>query len=92
MHHLPKYWEDPERFNPNRFIGSSPVPFTYFPFFMGPRRCMGKNFAILELKVLLCVTLARYNVTKDPSTPEKIKSRQAVLCYSMNNLVRLTMR
>jgi len=92
MQHLPKYWEEPERFNPNRFIDNSPVPFTYFPFFMGPRSCMGKNFAVLELKVLLCVTLARFTVVKDPSTPEKITSMQAVLCYSTNNLVRISRR
>ena len=85
MHHWEQYWSDPDKFEPDRFLKSSPKPYTYIPFFLGPRQCIGKNFAILELKCILCELLSRFEVEKDPNAPWKQRSGQAVLCFPKDN-------
>ncbi|XP_063680877.1 cholesterol 24-hydroxylase-like [Bolinopsis microptera] len=85
LHHFEQYWSDPDKFEPERFLTTSPKPYTYIPFFLGPRKCIGKNFAILELKCILCELLSRFEVEKDPDTPLKQRSRQGFLCYPIDN-------
>ena len=85
LHHFEQYWSDPDKFEPERFLTTSPKPYTYIPFFLGPRKCIGKDFAILELKCILCELLSRFEVEKDPDTPLKQRSRQGLLCFSLDN-------
>jgi cytochrome P450 len=52
----PAYYEDPERFDPDRFApaGAAERPrFAYFPFGGGQRVCVGREFALLELRLML---------------------------------------
>jgi len=47
MHRDPRFWPDPERFDPSRFLNGAERPkFVYFPFGGGPRLCIGEHFAI----------------------------------------------
>ncbi|AVT29119.1 cytochrome P450 [Plantactinospora sp. BC1] len=66
-HRHPEFWPDPERFEPDRFLGQQERPrYAYFPFGGGPRSCIGEHFALLEMTVLLSALLARYRVdTRD---------------------------
>jgi cytochrome P450 len=61
MHRDPRYYEDPERFNPERWTTDpkdTKQPFTYFPFGGGARRCIGEQFAWIE-GILVLATIAR---------------------------------
>jgi cytochrome P450 len=63
MHRDPRYFPEPERFDPERWNPSDPrsasVPrFAYFPFGGGPRVCIGAGFAMMEA-VLLLATIAQ---------------------------------
>lgn len=61
MHRDPRYFPDPDRFNPERWtpeFKASLPRFAYFPFGGGPRQCIGENFAWMEA-VLLLATLAQ---------------------------------
>ena len=64
LHRTEHYWSDPERFNPDRFAATDKPkkdrPF--FPFSLGPRRCLGEYFSFLEMKVHLGLLLPRFNM------------------------------
>lgn len=61
MHHDPRYYPDPLRFDPERWTPEAREArpkFSYFPFGGGPRLCIGESFAWME-GVLLIATLAQ---------------------------------
>lgn len=61
MHHDPRYFPDPFRFDPERWTQEARPArpkFSYFPFGGGPRQCIGEQFARTE-GILLLVTLAQ---------------------------------
>lgn len=61
MHRDKRYYKDPEKFMPERWVTDpkdAKQPFTYFPFGGGARRCIGDQFAWME-GVLLLATIAR---------------------------------
>jgi cytochrome P450 len=65
-HHRADLWPDPERFDPDRFLGTRPNPYTFFPFGGGERRCLGAAFAGFEMKVVLAQVLARASLQLAP--------------------------
>jgi cytochrome P450 len=48
-----QFFSYPERFDPSRFEGRGPQPFTYSPFGGGPRICPGSEFARTEMVIFL---------------------------------------
>ncbi|HKW76579.1 MAG TPA: cytochrome P450 [Terriglobales bacterium] len=78
-HRHPRWWADPEKFLPERFAAENsrrPVRGAYLPFGAGPRTCVGLNFAMTEILVVLAILLQRFrpelamipeNVKLDPS-------------------------
>jgi len=61
MHRDPRFWPDPERFDPERWTPEAQEgrpKFAYFPFGGGPRICIGEQFAWME-GVLILATIAR---------------------------------
>jgi len=66
LHRTEKYWPDPERFEPNRFGPDSAYKKgdrPYFPFSLGPRRCLGEYFSFLEMKVHLGLLVRKFRMT-----------------------------
>ncbi len=61
MHHHPALWEDPLRFDPDRFL-TEPPPHRYLPFGMGARSCVGERFTLLCVKAILTEILRSYTV------------------------------
>jgi cytochrome P450 len=50
-HRDPQHWDDPEKFDPDRFLPASVATrsrYSYFPFGGGPRQCIGSAFAMME--------------------------------------------
>ena len=59
----PRYFVDPEIFNPERFgeeARRSRPKFTYFPFGGGPRQCIGESFALMEGALLIATIASRF--------------------------------
>lgn len=64
-HHSKQFWENPERFNPRRFSKEAQKArpnFAYMPFGGGPRLCIGNNFAMMEMQLVIGEFLRRYDV------------------------------
>ncbi|XP_052902904.1 probable cytochrome P450 4d14 [Anopheles moucheti] len=59
MQNDPDYYPDPDQFRPERFV-EEPQPFTYLPFSIGIRSCIGQRFAMLEMKTMLVKLFSRY--------------------------------
>lgn len=60
INHDSKYFQRPEKYNPDRFFGENRkniLPFTYMPFGAGPRNCLGMKFAFMEIKIALAKLL-----------------------------------
>ncbi len=65
----PAYWDEPERFDPDRFTpeASRGRPrYAYFPFGGGPRRCIGEAFALAEIPIVLATIAQRFRVRLVP--------------------------
>jgi cytochrome P450 len=72
LHHHAGLWPDAEVFRPERFAaGAEPAPpaYGYLPFGGGPRLCVGNQFALTELQLVLIQTLRRYQVALAAPTP-----------------------
>jgi len=63
----PRVYENPKRFQPERFLGQAPDTFAWIPFGGGIRRCIGASFAMLEMKVMLRTMLGELH----PSVPRR---------------------
>lgn len=77
VHRHQRYWREPERFDPQRFLadrGSLPAG-CYLPFGMGPRICPGAAFAMQEATMLLAAIVHRYRLTTDPQRPPRLTGR-----------------
>ena len=69
IHHRPSLWDDPESFRPERFSRERKKayhPFAYMPFGGGPRLCIGNNFALMEMQLVLVKMLQRYLLESVP--------------------------
>lgn len=66
-HHMPEIYNDPYRFDPYRWETIRPSAYEYFPFNAGPRRCLGAEFAMMELRITLAILLQRYHITLLPN-------------------------
>jgi cytochrome P450 len=54
-HRHPDFWDEPERFDPDRFLPEKEAalhPYAYYPFGAGSRLCLGNGFAMLEMRIL----------------------------------------
>jgi len=69
MHHDSRYFRDPERFDPDRWLdpGMQKLPrFAYFPFGGGPRQCIGASFATMEALLILATVAQRFRFDPVP--------------------------
>lgn len=69
MHHHPAYWENPEGFDPERFVEEEHKKrprFAYFPFAAGPRMCIGWHFAMMELVTCVATIMQRVKLNLTP--------------------------
>jgi cytochrome P450 len=67
-HRHPRFWDEPERFDPDRFTAERQAErhqYAYFPFGRGPRACIGSSFATLEALAAIAVLVRRFRIRSE---------------------------
>ncbi|MBI3742970.1 MAG: cytochrome P450 [Chloroflexi bacterium] len=67
MHRDPRFFEHPEAFDPDRWLGEAAARIpagAFFPFGIGPRQCVGRRFAMMEAVLLLAGIVQRFSLTR----------------------------
>ena len=86
IHRDPEYYPNPDKFDPERFSDEnkdSIRPYTYMPFGLGPRNCIGSRFALLEIKSLLFKLLLNFEIVPSKKTQIPIKlSRKTIIGHT----------
>lgn len=71
LHRNKLLWDDPDRFDPDRFApGAQYDRYAYLPFGNGPRICIGAEFALREAQIVLATLLSRFRFETIESVPE----------------------
>lgn len=81
LHRHEKLWDQPNAFRPSRFLPGNPPPdrFAYLPFGVGPRVCIGAQFALTEATLALAKLIAAFRVElldRAPVTPVGVVTTQ----------------
>ncbi|MHB1571532.1 MAG: cytochrome P450 [Solirubrobacteraceae bacterium] len=72
VHHDPRFWEDPQRFDPTRFLpenANSHHRFAYLPFGAGQRICIGRTFALMEATLITAMMSQQFLFEAVPGHP-----------------------
>lgn len=73
VHHDPEVWGDPQAFRPERWLEPDAKKYErgYMPFSYGPRSCIGRNLAMVELQMIIATIFKRYEMElRDPDQVE----------------------
>ncbi|MDO8978853.1 MAG: cytochrome P450 [Afipia sp.] len=81
LHRHEKLWDQPNAFRPSRFLPGNPPPdrFAYLPFGVGPRVCIGAQFALTEATLALAKLVAAFRIElldRAPVTPVGVVTTQ----------------
>lgn len=71
LHRNPEIYIRPELFDPERFLGARPAAGTWLPFGGGARRCVGADFAMIEMDIVLRTVLQRLRLHTDSASDER---------------------
>ena len=88
LHRLHEFWDDPDEFKPDRFTPAKSKnrhPFCYIPFGAGNRNCIGKNLALVEIKMAVAKIL--YNFEIKTIDPQSVTRRNAIVLRPVNLFV-----
>ncbi|XP_054828312.1 cholesterol 24-hydroxylase-like [Eublepharis macularius] len=86
MGRMGKFFQNPLIFDPDRFRKDQPRPyFSFFPFALGPRSCIGQTFALMKTKVLMAKFLQRFEFQLVP--PQSFKMYDVGMLRPLDDVV-----
>lgn len=89
--HDPDFWEEPDKFNPERMRDMTRIdPMVFQPFGAGQRNCIGMRFAMMEIKLCMAKLLHRFSFEPTEDTPKP--PLQLIMGLSMNAAIDYKLR
>jgi len=87
LHRDKRFWSEPEKFDPLRFtpdeIKKRPK-FAYLPFGGGPRLCIGNNFALMEMQIVIAMLLQNFDI--EPVAGKKVTTEPLITLRPKNGI------
>ncbi|SOJ54803.1 Putative cytochrome P450 132 [Mycobacterium simulans] len=77
IHHDPRWWPEPDRFDPHRFLGAGPKTrprSAYLPFGGGRRSCIGQSFALMEMVLMAAIMSQHFIFDLAPDHPVELEA------------------
>jgi cytochrome P450 len=83
IHHDPRWWPDPEKFDPTRFCpasggwadaGKDRPRSAYLPFGGGRRSCIGQSFALMEMVLMASIMSQQFTFDEAPEVPVELEA------------------
>lgn len=92
IHRDPRWFADPEKFRPQRFVSTAEPPErgSWLPFGVGPRRCIGQHLAMREMTLVAAMLLQRFEI--EPIAGEPAPSPQMHVTLRPMAPLRLRLR
>ncbi|KAI9323899.1 cytochrome P450 [Dichotomocladium elegans] len=87
-HLNPNYWPEPEKFIPERWLEGSKIPAdtaAFFPYSIGSRNCIGKNFAQQEMRLSIANLVKRYDFQPIPEDMAATSDRRAFITLAVKD-------
>jgi cytochrome P450 len=84
-HRHPDFWEEPEKFNPERFgkeASAKRHPYAYFPFSAGQRMCIGNRFALIEAVIIIATIIQHCDI--NVTAPEVVSPNPVLTLRAIN--------
>lgn len=75
IHRNPKYWENPNRFDPERFLRTEEKNPAYMPYIKGPRKCIGEHLSNLTMERFYKIFFNKFNINLEESIIPETKSK-----------------
>ena len=82
LHRDPALWTDPEKFDPDRFSPENrdaQAAYSYMPFGIGPRQCIGFRFGLLEMKTAMFKVLSKVKFRRAADTASQLNFRSVLI-------------
>ena len=78
MHHHSGYWNDPSKFDPERFANGTQgfAKNAFMPFIAGPRACLGKHFAMMQMKIILYSLFRNFSLSLSTDDTKLVLDRR----------------
>jgi cytochrome P450 len=76
VHRHPRYWQDGDRFDPDRFVPEAAATrnrFAYLPFGLGPRACIGEHLALIEMHAHVIMLARKFRLVLVPGQSIEIE-------------------
>nr|XP_022914560.1 cytochrome P450 9e2-like [Onthophagus taurus] len=80
IHRDPKFYPNPDEFKPERFNEYNKdkiKPYTFLPFGLGPRNCIGSRLALLEIKMFFFFILTKFEFVPNQKTDKNLKLKKS---------------
>ncbi|XP_030754986.1 cytochrome P450 4C1-like [Sitophilus oryzae] len=89
LHRNEQYWSDPLKFDPDRFLPEEIAKrpsYCYMPFSTGSRNCIGKTYALMNIKVAIANIVRNYKMSSKYKSVEEMDFRSFITMRAKHNL------